>query len=270
MSGHQLHKTDRDRIVVLILRALLALALLGVWQFGSGRFLDPFYFSSPLAVVKHLGVEFVTPGFWNDLRITGIELLLGFLFGAGAGVLVAMILGRWRVLNEVLNPFFVALNSIPRIALGPLLVIWFGIDLTSKVVLAASLVFFITFFNTLAGVQNVDAGLISVARVQGASNCQIFLKVILPSSVLWIMTGLKTSLPFALIGVIVGEFLASAAGLGYRLNLYSTSYNTTGTMAMLVVLMVVMLFLNACMDLLERRVLRWRPQSGFEAGRASP
>ncbi|MBA2743042.1 MAG: ABC transporter permease [Chthoniobacterales bacterium] len=256
-------REQRARLRVYTARATLCFIFTIGWELGSGRFLDPFYFSSPSKVVLMLANEFGAAGFWNDLRVTSTELLLGFLGGASAGVLTGHALGRWQFLCAVLEPFLVALNSIPRIALAPLLVIWFGIDLASKVVLAASLVYFITFFNTLAGVRGVDAGLLSVARIQGANDRQLFLKVVLPSASSWIFTGLKLSLPFALIGVIVGEFMAASSGIGYRLNMYSTSYNTTGTMAMLAVMMFFMLLLNGVMDLSEARLMRWRPKPTF-------
>ena len=119
---------------------------------------------------------------------------------------------------------------------------------------------------TLAGILNVDSGLINVARVQGATQWQIFAKVMLPGATSWIMTGLRTALPFALIGVIVGEFLAASVGLGYRLNQYSTTYNTTGTMAMLFVMMAMMMFLNGVMIRIERVLLRWKPKSAYQTG----
>ncbi len=269
----QTHETvlagDRNRVLVNMGRIALLLVLVSAWQTGSGRFLDPFYFSSPSKIVVMLWQELWNAGFWRDVMITGTELILGFLAGSISGVLTGLALGRWRLLAEIVEPFIVALNSIPRIALAPLLVIWFGIDLTSKVVLAASLVYFITLFNTLGGVRGVDVGLLSVARILGASQRQIFTKVILPSASAWIVTGLKLSLPFALIGVIVGEFLAASAGLGYRLNMYSTSYNTTGTMAMLAVMMSAMLALNAAMEAVERRILAWRPKVEFGSQRNS-
>lgn len=261
----------RERLTRLAIngaRLLLLATLLLAWELGSGRLLDPFYFSSPSKIVALLAKELIAPGFWNDVRITSIELLLGFFGGALAGILTGLALGRWQFAGAVLEPFLVALNSIPRIALAPLLVIWFGIDLASKVALAASLVYFITLFNTLAGLRGVDQGLVSVARIQGATQRQLFMKVVLPAASAWIMTGLKLSLPFALIGVIVGEFLAASAGLGYRLNMYSTSYNTTGTMAMLAVMMAFMLMLNGVMDLVETRLLRWRPKSALGIDRA--
>jgi NitT/TauT family transport system permease protein len=142
-----------------------------------------------------------------------------------------------------------------------LLVVWFGIDMASKVVLAATLVFFLTFFTTLTGIRNVDIALIDVARLVGASERQVFRYVMLPGAAAWVISGLKMSLPYALIGVIVGEFLIASSGLGYRLNAYSTAYNTNGSFAMLLVMMALMMGLNALMSLVERHVLKWRDET---------
>jgi ABC-type nitrate/sulfonate/bicarbonate transport system permease component len=131
----------------------------------------------------------------------------------------------------------------------------FGIDTGSKVVLAATLVFFVTFFSTLAGIRNVDSALVNVARVMGVNEWQLFFKVQLPAALSWIINGLRLSLPFALIGVIVGELLVASSGLGYRLNMYSTSYNTNGTFAMIIVMMVFMMCLNGGVSLLEKKAV---------------
>lgn len=248
------------RLRVRATQAVLAAAVLVVWQLGGGVLFDPFYLGSPRGIAAVLGHDLGDPGFYHDLYVTGVEMGLGYGVGGLAGILVGTLFARWPFLSSVFDALFVALNSIPRIALAPLFVIWFGIDLTSKVVLSGTLVFFITFFSTLSGIRGVDRALVDVARVMGASERQIFFKVLLPGAATWIMSGLRMSLPFALIGVIVGEFLASSSGLGYRLNMYSTSYNTNGTFAMLLVMMVVMLALNALLGLLERRLLRARPQ----------
>jgi NitT/TauT family transport system permease protein len=199
--------------------------------------------------------------FYNDLRVTFVELFLGFTTGAIGGILTAILFGRWSLVAQIFDPFLVALNSIPRIALAPLFVIWFGIDLASKVVLAATLVYFLTFFNTLSGIRAAEPRFINVARVVGASDWQVFRHVVLPGATSWIMTGLRTSLPFALIGVIVGEFVAASVGIGFRLNFYATSYNAAGTMAMLIVMMAIMMALNSSMVWVESRLLRWQPKS---------
>lgn len=239
-----------------------------LWQLSSGPLLDPFYVSTPSAIAVKIVSEFVSAGFYRDLYVTSIELFVGYAIGAASGVGIGVLLARWPTLAQIFDPIFVALNSIPRVALAPLLIVWLGIDLAPKIVLGATLVFFLTFFNTLAGIRNVSPGLVDVARVLGATDWQIFHKVMLPAAAPWIMTGLKMSLPFALIGVIVGEFLAASSGLGFRLNYYSTSYNTTGTFAMLFIMMGFMMALNAVIVAIEKRVLKWRPRSAFQVDAA--
>ena len=250
---------------VLLGQLIATLAFLALWEYAAGHWIDVFFISKPSLIAVKLWSEFFEPSFYNDMRVTGLEMFGGYGIGGLGGVLCGALLARWPIAAQILDPIFVALNSIPRIALAPLLIIWFGIDMSSKIVLAATLVFFLTFFNTLAGVLNVEAGLVNVARVQGASDWQIFTKVMLPAATSWIMTGLRTALPFALIGVIVGEFLAASEGLGYRLNQYSTTYNTTGTMAMLVVMMVLMMLLNHLMVRSERRLLKWKPRNAYQS-----
>jgi NitT/TauT family transport system permease protein len=249
---------QRYRRHVIIGQIALVAVVIAVWHFGSGRLFDPFFVGSPLGVAKVLLDDLRDPRFWNDLRVTATEMTLGYVFGGLGGIALGVLFARWRLAADIFDPFFTGLNSLPRIALAPLLVIWFGIDMASKVVLAATLVFFLTFFTTLSGIRNVDPALVDVARLVGASERQIFRYVMLPGAAAWIINGLKMSLPYALIGVIVGEFLIASSGLGYRLNSYSTSYNTNGTFAMLLVMMALMMGLNALMGLVERYVLRWK------------
>jgi NitT/TauT family transport system permease protein len=239
-----------------------------LWQTFSGRGLDPFYFSSPAGIAQKLLSEFVTYSFYRDLGVTAIELFGGYIMGAIFGIGTGVIFARWNMLAQIFDPILAALNSIPRVALAPLMIVWLGIDMAPKIVLSATLVFFLTFFNTLAGMRNVSTGLVDVARILGSSDSQIFTKVMLPAAAPWIMTGLKMSLPFALIGVIVGEFLAASQGLGYRLNFYSTSYNTTGTFAMLFVMMACMMGLNTLVVLVEKRIMKWKPRGAFQVDAA--
>jgi NitT/TauT family transport system permease protein len=237
---------------------------LGLWEVGADRLFDSFFFSTPSRILMQVAHELVDPAFYVDLGVTGIEMAAGFIIGAVGGIVLGVLLARWAFVYKVLDPFLLALYSIPRIALAPMLIVWFGIGYASKVFLAATLVFFITFFNTLSGIRSVDKALCDVARVQKATEWQIFWKVMLPSASSWILTSLKISLPFALVGVILGEFLVSSSGLGYRLNAYSTSYNITGALAIVFLMMVLMLLLTAINNFVEDRMLRWRPRSASE------
>ncbi len=248
----------RYKLKVRLTQIGLVVALGLFWELGAGVLFDPFYTGTPQGIFEVLARDFFDWRFYRDLYVTGVEMGLGYAFGAFFGVLLGTLFARWKFVAEVFDPIFVALNSIPRVALAPLFIIWFGIDLASKIVLSATLVFFLTFFSTLSGIRSVDKALVDIARIMGAKDRQIFFKVLLPGAVTWIMSGLRLSLPFALIGVIVGEFLAASAGLGFRLNMYSTSYNTDGTFAMLVVMMVLMMVLNFLISWVERHALRWK------------
>jgi len=260
-SAAEFQAKNRYRLKVIVGQAILIIGLLIVWHFGSGRLFDPFYVGSPTGVAKVLLADLGDSKFYRDLRVTATEMLSGYVIGAVAGIALGILFTRWRLAGDIADPFFAAFNSLPRIALAPLFVVWLGIDMAPKIVLAATLVFFITFFTTLSGIRNVDQALVNVARVIGASERQIFRYVMLPGAAAWVMNGLKMSLPYALIGVIVGEFMIASVGLGYRLNFYSTSYNTNGTFAMLLVMMALMMSLNAMMALIERYAFRWRPEN---------
>ena len=253
---------------VQIGRIVLTVVLLGVWEIGGGRWFDLFYFSKPSLIGAQLAKEVVDPGFYRDMGATGFELFFGYVLGALAGIALGIVLARWRYVARIVDPFLLALNCVPRIAVAPMLIVWFGIGPASKVFLAATLVFFITFFNTIAGVRGVDRALCNVARVQGASEWQIFTKVMLPHASAWILTGLKMSLPFALVGVILGEFLVSSKGLGYRLNSYATGYNTTGAICIILVMMGFMMLLTALADWIDDKVMAWRPTDRTTAAAA--
>jgi NitT/TauT family transport system permease protein len=252
---------QRYRRSVTVGQIISIIVVISAWHFGSGTLFDPFFIGSPIGVVNILIHDLSDPRFYNDLRVTGTEMISGYLLGGVSGIGLGVLFARWRLAADIADPFFSGLNSLPRIALAPLLVIWFGIDMGSKIVLAATLVFFLTFSTTLSGIRSVDQALVDVARVVGATERQVFRYVMLPGAAAWVINGLKMSLPYALIGVIVGEFLISSSGLGYRLNFYSTSYNTNGTFAMLIVMMALMMGLNSLMGLVERRAFRWRTET---------
>ena len=253
-----------NALSVLVSRVAFAVAVLGVWQYGADRWFDSFYFSAPLRILMQVVKELIAPAFYHDLWVTTFEMLLGFGIGAGGGIVLGVLLARSAYVAKMLDPFLLALYSIPRVALAPMLIVWFGIGYSSKIFLGATLVFFITFFNTLSGIRSVDKALCDIARVMQATEWQVFLKVMLPSASSWILTSVKISLPFALVGVILGEYLVSSQGLGFRLNTYSTNYNITGAMAIVFLMMVLMLLLTMVTNTIEARVLRWRPKSAAE------
>lgn len=183
-----------------------------------------------------------------------IGLAVGGFLGASAG----LVLGRSPFLSELLNPVLIAIYSLPKVALAPLFILWFGIDLASKVALVSIIVFFLVFFNTYSGVREVDQRLINTLRIAGATEGEVFRFVILPSAAVRIFTGLRLAVPYALIGAIIAELMASSRGIGYQLQFAAQMFNTSGVFASLLVLMIVALTLNALLTVVERRLLRWK------------
>ena len=245
---------------LFLYRLLFGAALLASWELSAGRLIDPFWVSSPTAVFKYLYGVIADGSIFGHLAITLYETFTGFLIGAILGIGLGFALGQREVLAQVLDPYVVAFNGIPRIALAPLFIIWFGIGPTSKVILVVSVVFFLTFFNTFAGVKGVDAELKNILRIMGASERQILMKVTLPAIVPWISTGLKISLPYAIVAAVVGEFIAASKGLGYLINYNTSLFSTTGALGGILVLALVVVLCNEAITRAETYFLRWRPR----------
>lgn len=238
----------------------LGLALLLLWEFTSGRLYDVFWVSRPSLIWNYL-VKYWSDGLMiKDLTITFQNAIIGYVLGSGCGVLFGFLLGALRRVADVLNPYIIATYGIPRIALAPLMVVWFGIGDHSKIFLAAMMAFMLTFFNTYSGVRSVEPSLVNVARVMGANRWQLIYKVILPAASPWIIAGLQVSFPNALVSAVVGEFIAASAGLGFRLNYNGNTFNTSGTMACVLLLMVIVLILNNLLERAEAYLLRWKPK----------
>jgi NitT/TauT family transport system permease protein len=249
-----------ELMIVWAWRLAIVIVSLSFWQYASGRLIKPFWISSPSIIWNQLVEWVVTGELWVHLETTLVETIMGFVFGAIAGVITGLALGLNRRLAAVLDPFIVAFYSLPKIALAPLFILWFGVGLTSKVVLATFVVFFLVFYNTYAGTLAVESELVDVLRLMGATKSQIIRKVILPSALIWIFTGMKSSVPYALIGAVVGEMMASNRGLGYLIQAAAGQYDTGGVFAALFVLMIIATGLHELLKQSERILLRWREE----------
>jgi NitT/TauT family transport system permease protein len=253
-------RRPRRRRLTLLWQILLGIALLVAWQTVSGRWVDPFWLSRPSLIVASLVGQYRAGTLLPDLATTLGNSLAGYVAGAVPGVLLGFALASLEGVAEVLNPYIMAAYGIPRIALAPLVIVWFGIGAASKIFLAATMAFFLTFFNTYTGVRSVEPRLVNVARVMGASRWACVTKVILPASSPWVIAGLRISIPNALVSEVVGEFIAAQRGLGYRIVYYANTFNTTGTMAGVLLLMVIVFLTNKLLDHAEQRILRWQPR----------
>ncbi|MGV9295954.1 MULTISPECIES: ABC transporter permease [Amycolatopsis] len=187
------------------------------------------------------------------------EALIGFAIGTVLGIVCGIALGRIRFLSEVFGPFIKVLNAIPRIVLGSVFVLAFGLGLESKILLVIVLVFFGVFFNAFQGTREVDRTFIANASILGASRWQVTRQVVLPSAFTWIIASLHVSFGFALIGAIVGEFLGGYAGLGVLIKNAQGTFDASGVWAAMVIMGVVALIAEWLITRLERRLLRWRP-----------
>lgn len=219
--------------------------------------LDPFFVSTPLAVWEFLGTFFSSGEAWPNIRTTLVETLVGFVIGSVTGIVAGLALSRFLFAAAVARPFLIGLNSLPRVALAPMFILWFGIGMTSKIVLSISLVFFIVMIGTEAAVRSVDRDMLTTARLVGASERQSYMKVVLPASIPTIFASLRLGIVYSLLGVVVAEMLAAQYGLGQLITLYSNSFVPEGTLAIITILLVISLVLNGIMALIERRLMRW-------------
>ncbi len=258
-AGRQARRQARAGGVLLgAARGGVVAALLAVWAFASGRWVDRQFVADPLSVLRALGSLVGSGRLWPDLAQTLVEVLSGYAIGATLGVAVALVVAFEATLQRVLRPFLIAFYSIPKIALAPLFVMWFGLGLTPKVILAATFVFFVVFMNMVTGLYQVSPHLVNAVRVMGATRRDIVWKVALPSSTPYLMTGLRIAIPEALIGAVIGEFMSATVGLGYLVNEAAQQFNTAVTLAAIVALLVVVVAMDAGISALEGRLLCWR------------
>ena len=249
----------------LMVQVLIVVVMLGLWEWLSRAFNLQFWISRPSAVVLALGAWYRSGDLGTDLRLTLTEAGLGFVIGSLAGGMTGFVLGWVRSLGNLLEPFVLSLYTLPKIALAPLFVLWFGIGATNKVMFSAMLVFFMVFFTTYQGMRQVDRELVENARMLGADRWSIWTKIAAPYSAVWVFTGLRIGLPYALIGAIVGEFVAAEAGVGFRIKEATSFFDTATVFAGLLVLMVISLILLAVLKMIEMRVLRWQTATGIVA-----
>ena len=249
----------REIIIVAAARVLVAAVAVLAWEWASGRLISEFWISSPTRIALAFMKMWESGALTKNLYATLIEALVGFGWGITIGMAVGLVCGANRLVSKILDPFLVGFYSIPRIALIPLFILWFGIGFETKVIYTALLVFFPVFMNIVSGVRDVNQDLIDVIRVMGASRADTVRKVLVPSALAWLFTGLRISVPYALVGAIVAEMFTSNIGLGYLISWYANQFDTASLFATLGVTTAVGLLLNAVVTRIEKHLLRWRP-----------
>lgn len=254
---HQVY--DRS---ALFYRVLFILCILVIWELITRvDIIDKFYVSSPVSIFTQIG-KWVSSGYiFRHAFVTMEETLIGFVIGGLLGIIFGFAFAFIRILDRVLTPVMVVLNSLPRIALGPLFVLWFGLGLTAKVMMVISVIFFMIFSNTYSGVKEVDRDIINNVRLLGASRKNLMIDVYLPSAFVWILSSLRVSVGFSLIGAIVGEYIGASEGMGWVIAYAESMFDATGVMAGLFVLMIMVGIIDYFLKGVEEKGLSWKKVS---------
>ena len=254
-----------DRSRLLLLQVLVAVVLLGIWHVvtvypivGQPKNLQ-FFFSTPVDVLSRVWRELSGTEIWGHLWITLQETILAFVLGAGGGIAIGFLFARNDLLAAVFDPYIKAANALPRVVLAPIFALWFGLGIWSKVALGFTLVFFIVFFNVYQGVREVSPTVLANARMLGMNGRQLLRHVYWPAALTWMFSSLHTSVGFALVGAVVGEYLGSSAGLGYKIHEAESVFDVTGVFAGMFILTIVVILIDSLVTLIENRLLVWRP-----------
>lgn len=225
--------------------------------------IKPLFISSPSGMATALyRMAFVDGELWQDLWVSGFEYVLGFLLAIAIGIPLGLAAGWYRRFYYAVEPFMSALNATPQVAFLPLIIIWVGVGLWSKIVVIFLLTIVPMMMNALAGARTTDVRLLRVAHSFGASHWQIFVKMVLPSSVPFLLAGLRLSVGRAMVGIVVGELYAATAGIGYMISVAGSSFETDKVFAGVFIIAAVGLALTQALYRIERRFEAWRPKVG--------
>ena len=246
------------RSFLVLLPGLCTLLLweIAAWQWPSVARLV----SQPMEIGRGIVDVVATGTIWPHFDATLKEMAAGYVIGAITGVALGFLCGRIKLLGDILNPYITLFNGIPKVALAPVFVIWFGIGLMSKIAIILTMVFFVVFINTFAGLRSVNEDYVAIIRIMGASGWQVVREVFLPATLPFIIVGLRAGIPFSVIGAVVGEFIASTKGLGFFINYNQGTYDTNGIFVGVTILALLVVVLDGLLSLLERRLLKWRPE----------
>jgi NitT/TauT family transport system permease protein len=254
-----------SRWTLLLLQILVAIVSIAAWYvlstypvFGY-MLLPPFFFSNPVDVAQQIVAWFVSGVIWKHLWVTLEESLLAFALGSIGGVLIGFWFARQPRTAAVFDPYVKMANALPRVVLAPIFTLWLGLGIWSKVALGVTLVFFIVFFNVYQGVKEVSPTVLANARMLGMSERQLMRHVYWPSALSWMFSSLHTSVGFAVVGAVVGEYLGSAAGLGYLIQQAEGIFDVAGVFAGMFVLAAFVIVIDIAVTVVERRLLVWRP-----------
>lgn len=244
---------SRDQWIVLAV-------LLAIWQ-ALSLTLGVYWVGSPLGVAQKLYAAALDGELLDHASYTMGEAIIGFILGGAPAIVLPFILRRMPFVTAVLDPFMVGGYGMPKLALAPLFVLWFGIGIESKIALITFTVFFIVYFATLGGIRALDTKLVQMAQICGASEADVARYVIFPGAVPHIFSGIRLAMPYAIGAAVVAELISSNRGLGYLVQFHSNNFDTTSVFVALVAVCIIVFLANWLVNSIERRLLKWRPPS---------
>ncbi len=259
IHGCFLEKTRVQEFLIRFYQILIVLSLIVIWEIGArNRWIDPFIASQPSKVIQTIIELYQSGKLWAHIGTTVGETTIGFIAGTFGGTLIAVLLWWSPQIARILEPYIVVLNSIPKVALGPVFIVWLGSGTSAIVAMALAISIIVTVMMVFNGFNEVDPDKIKLLKSFGARRGQVMAKVTLPASVPTIIAALKVNLGLSLVGTIVGEFLVSKEGLGYLIVYGGQVFNMGLVMASVLILCIVAIVLYYAISILEKRVVRWK------------
>ncbi|HEX3646984.1 MAG TPA: ABC transporter permease [Pseudonocardiaceae bacterium] len=239
-------------VITIVGRIVAVVALIGLWQLFSGRVLPDYSISNPKDVWINFWGIISTQAGWVNIGVTAKELALGFAIGVAGGTIIGLVLGYFKTVGAILEPFIGAVNGIPKIALAPVFVLILGIGTWTDATIAAMMVSLVLFYNIYIGMRTINTELVSVMRLMRANQWHLLRYVYAPSLLSPFFAGVKAAGPFAVLGVIIGEFVASTNGVGHDLSSASSNLNAAGVYSSILVLVLMGFVLNVLLSVLDR------------------
>lgn len=256
-DGLSVEHPRRRKTLVIVTRIAFIAFVLGLWQFLSGRVVEDFLISNPIDVGVKLFEVAGDPEMHHNIMVTGQELILGWTLGSVAGATVGWCIGAVKFFGEVLEPIIIAINGIPKVALAPMFLLWFGLGIWSKVAISSMIVFFLVFNNVYTGMRSVPQPLVDVAKAMGASRTYIVRRVVLPSVSVPLFAALRAGVPMAMIGVIAAEFVSADEGLGHYSMAATQKFDSAGLFAAIVIIVAMVVTGTGIIGIFQRRALAW-------------
>ena len=243
-------------------RALPAIVILVGWEVAANFLFDPRFIGKPSAILVYFWSEIQKPRIWIDTQVTFTEILIGYVIGIFTGGAAGFWLGFRPALARIVEPYLLVLSAIPKLAIAPIIIIALGIGMESKVFIVVSMVFFLMFYAVFTAVKQIEPDFIHQARIMNASRLEVIRYVVAPAISPSIFDGMKTSIVFAMVGALLGEFIAAKAGLGFYIINASGAFNVNGIWTGVIMIVVLIGVLTALIGAAERRMLRWLPDHG--------